>query len=98
MTETTARARTTGAAHFDAFGKSGRHSVIMPKVPTLSSTPTSSTATPAGAPAAAARRQGGTRHNGALIAKGGEKTRKRSRPTAGGGEGVPGGGVGREAR
>ena len=52
-TLTTARVTTTGAAHRAASGNSGRQSRIMPKVPTLSSTPTSKVFVP-GVPAAAA--------------------------------------------
>ncbi len=51
----------------------------MPKVPTLSRTPTSSTAPPGGASAAASGSQVCTGHSGALIAKATKKPRKSSR-------------------
>ena len=44
----TASTMITGAAQRDAFGNSGRHSVSIPNVPTLSSTPTSSVEVPGG--------------------------------------------------
>ena len=53
----------------------------MPKVPTLSSTPTSSTATPAGASAAASGSQVCTGHIGALTAKAKKKPQNSSRST-----------------
>ena len=46
MTDTTARAMITGAAHREALGKRGRHREIIPKVPTLSRTATRSVVVP----------------------------------------------------
>ena len=51
----------------------------MPNVPTLSSTPTSSTAPPGGDSAAASGSQVCTGHSGALIAKAMKKPRNSSR-------------------
>ncbi len=59
----------TGAAQRDACGNSGRHRVSIPNVPTLSSTPTSSTEVPTGACSAVSGSQVCTGHIGALIAK-----------------------------
>ena len=67
----------------DASGNSGRQSRIMPKVPTLSSTPTSSTAAPGGASAAASGSQVCNGHSGALIAKAKKKPRNSSFSRAG---------------
>src|SRR5665811_1554771 len=64
----TASTTMAGAAQRDAFGKSGRHSVSIPKVPTLSSTPTKSTDVPAGAFCAASGSHVCTGNIGALIA------------------------------
>ena len=58
---------TTGVAHLAASGNSGRQNRIIPKVPTLSSTPTSSTAVAGRASAAASGSQVCTGHSGALI-------------------------------
>jgi len=73
----------TGAAHWEAPGNSGRHRVSIPKVPTLSSTPTSSTDVPAGACSAASGSQECTGNIGALIAKARKKPRKSSRSVTG---------------
>ena len=72
----------TGAAQREACGNSGTQSVSMPKVPTLSSTPTSSTATPTGASAAASGSQVCTGQIGAFTAKAKKKPRKSSRSVA----------------
>ena len=64
----TASTMITGAAQRDAFGNSGRHSVSIPNVPTLSSTPTSSVEVPAGACCAASGSQVCTGNIGALMA------------------------------
>ena len=69
----------TGAAQRDASGNSGRHRVSIPKVPTLSSTPTSSTDVPTGAASAVSGSQVCTGHIGALIAKAMKNARKTSR-------------------
>src|SRR5690606_5372922 len=53
----------------EASGNSSRQKRSMPNVPTLSSTPASSTAAPAGAGAAAAGGQVCTGQSGALMAK-----------------------------
>jgi len=81
--ETTASTRTTGVAHLAAPGNSGRQKRIMPNVPTLSSTPTSRTATGGGASAAASGSQVCTGNIGALTAKAKKKPRNisRSAPT-----------------
>ena len=57
-----------GAKYFEASGNSGRHRRSIPKVPTLSSTPTSSTDELGGASAAASGSQVCSGHIGALIA------------------------------
>ena len=79
MMPITASAMTTGAAHCEASGNSGRQNRSMPKVPTLSSTPTSSTAPPGGDSAAASGSQVWNGHSGALIAKAMKKPRNSMR-------------------
>ena len=70
-----ASTRTTGVKYLDASGNSGRQSRIMPNVPTLSRTPTSSTAVPGVDSAAASGSQVCTGHSGALIANAAKKPR-----------------------
>ena len=67
--------RTSGVKHLAAPGNSSRQYRIMPNVPTLSSTPTSSTAAPGCAGAAASGSQVWNGHSGALIAKAMKKPR-----------------------
>src|ERR671932_129944 len=69
--DTSARTRTTGVAHLAAPGNSGRQNRIMPNVPTLSSTPMSSTATAGGASSAASGSQ--ELHRGVLPARAAER-------------------------
>src|SRR5580692_7627203 len=64
----TASVMTSGVKYLDAEGNSSRQYLIMPNVPTLSSTPTSSTAAPGWADVAASGSQVWNGHNGALIA------------------------------
>ena len=72
---TTESVSTTGVNHFAASGNSSRQKRSMPYVPTLSSTPTSSTAAPAGACPAASGSQVWNGTSGALIAKATKKPR-----------------------
>src|SRR5215467_11158479 len=67
-TPMTASVRISGVKYLDAAGNSSRQYLIMPNVPTLSSTPTSSTAAPGWAEAAASGSQVWNGHSGALIA------------------------------
>ncbi|GMA32368.1 hypothetical protein GCM10025875_23600 [Litorihabitans aurantiacus] len=66
--ETSASTTITGAAQRDASGNSGRQSAIIPNVPTLSSTPTSSVEVPGVACAVASGSQVCTGHMGAFTA------------------------------
>src|SRR5689334_24856419 len=59
---------TSGVKYFAPLGNSSKQYRSMPNVPTLSSTPTSSTAAPGGAAAAASGSQVWNGHSGALIA------------------------------
>src|SRR5438445_424392 len=59
---------TSGVKYFAPDGNSSKQYRSMPNVPTLSSTPTSSTAAPGGAEAAASGSQVWNGHSGALIA------------------------------
>src|ERR1700749_3554772 len=59
---------TSGVKYFAPLGNSSKQYLSMPNVPTLSSTPTSSTAAPGGAAAAASGSQVWKGHSGALIA------------------------------
>src|SRR6266576_2132639 len=59
---------TSGVKYFAPDGNSSKQYRSMPNVPTLSSTPTSSTAAPGGAAAAASGSQVWNGHSGALIA------------------------------
>src|SRR5215831_20943163 len=65
---TTARTMTRGVKYREAAGNSSRQYRIIPNVPILSSTPTSSTAAPGCADAAASGSQVWNGHSGALIA------------------------------
>ena len=76
MIEISARPMTTGVAHWLASGNSCRQNRIMPYVPTLSSTPTSSTAVAGLDCSAASGSQVCTGHIGALTAKAMKKPRK----------------------
>ena len=71
----TASARTSGVKYFDAAGNSSRQYRMMPNVPTLSSTPTSSTAAPGWAALAASGSQVWNGNSGALIANAMKKPR-----------------------
>ena len=64
----TASVMTSGVKYFAPDGNSSKQYRSMPNVPTLSSTPTSSTAAPGGADAAASGSQVWNGHSGALIA------------------------------
>ena len=70
-------------AHLDASGNSWRQNRIIPKVPTLSSTPTSSTAVAGRASVAASGSQVCTGHIGALTAKAKKKATNISRSGVG---------------
>src|SRR6266567_3604329 len=59
---------TSGVKYLAPLGNSSKQYRSMPNVPTLSSTPTSSTAAPGGAAAAASGSQVWNGHSGALIA------------------------------
>src|SRR2546421_11554697 len=59
---------TSGVKYFAPDGNSSKQYRSIPNVPTLSSTPTSSTAAPGGADAAASGSQVWNGHSGALIA------------------------------
>jgi hypothetical protein len=78
--ENTASATTTGEAHCEASGNSSRQKRIMPKVPILSNTLTSSTDVPGVLFAAASGSHVCTGHMGALIAKATKKPRNSQRP------------------
>src|SRR6478672_12490444 len=73
---------TTGVAQRDASGKSSRQNRIIPKVPILSSTLTSSTEVPGVALAVVSGSQVCTGNIGALIAKATKKPRNIQRPSA----------------
>src|SRR6516164_11372027 len=64
----TASVMTSGVKYFAPDGNSSKQYRSMPNVPTLSSTPTSSTAAPGGAAAAASGSQVWNGQSGALIA------------------------------
>src|ERR1700745_4375174 len=64
----TASVMTSGVKYFAPDGNSSKQYRTLPNVPTLSSTPTSSTAAPGGAEAAASGSQVWNGHSGALIA------------------------------
>jgi len=81
MIETSASTTITGAAQREASGNSGRQSAIIPKVPTLSSTPTSSVDVPGVACWAASGSHVCTGNIGALIAKARKNPRKSQRST-----------------
>ena len=66
---------TSGVKYFAPLGNSSKQYRSMPNVPTLSSTPTSSTAVPGGAAAAASGSQVWNGHSGALIANAMKKPR-----------------------
>src|SRR5438270_507620 len=68
MIPITARVMTSGVKYLAPLGNSSKQYRSMPNVPTLSSTPTSSTAAPGGAAAAASGSQVWNGHSGALIA------------------------------
>ena len=74
--ETTAMDMISGAPSWDAFGKIGRHREIIPKTPSLSSTPTSRADVPGGACSAVSGSQVCTGNNGALMAKARKKEAK----------------------
>src|SRR5260370_34967894 len=65
----TASVMTSGVKYFAPVGNSSKQYRSIPNVPTLSSTPTSSTPAPGGADAAASGSQVWNGHSGALIAK-----------------------------
>src|SRR5215471_2718082 len=67
-TPMTASVRISGVKYRDAAGNSSRQYLIMPNVPTLSNTPTSSTAAPGWADVAASGSHVWNGHSGALIA------------------------------
>ena len=71
----TASVRISGVKYRAADGKSSRQYRIIPNVPTLSSTPTSSTAAPGWAAVAASGSQVWNGHSGALIANAMKKPR-----------------------
>src|SRR2546421_4703867 len=83
MIPTSASASASGAKYFEAFGNSGRQYRRMPKVPTLSRTPTSSAAAPAGAAPPASGSQVWNGKNGALIANARKNPRNSQRSVAG---------------
>ena len=74
---------TSGVKYFAPDGNSSKQYRSMPNVPTLSSTPTSSTAAPGGAAAAASGSQVWNGHSGALIANAMKKPRNSHFCTAG---------------
>src|ERR1700742_1254285 len=71
----TASVSTSGVKYLAPDGNSSKQYRSMPYVPTLSSTPTSSTAAPGGADAAASGSQVWNGHSGALIANAMKKPR-----------------------
>ncbi len=79
----TANPRIQGAKVREASGNSGRQYRMKPKVPTLSSTPTSSTAPPIGASAPESGSQVWKGTSGALMAKATKNPRKSSFCTPG---------------
>src|SRR5215467_11589256 len=79
-TPMTASVRISGVKYLDAAGNSCRQYLIMPNVPTLSSTPTSSTAAPGWADVAASGSQVWNGHSGALIANAMKNPRNSQRP------------------
>src|SRR3954454_1639993 len=80
MMLTTASTTTTGVAQREASGNSSRQNRIIPKVPILSSTLTSSTEVPGVASSAASGSQVCTGNIGALIANATKKPRNSQRP------------------
>ena len=66
---------TSGVKYFAPLGNSSKQYRSMPNVPTLSSTPTSSTAAPGGAEAAASGSQVWNGHSGALMRRRWEEAR-----------------------
>src|ERR1043165_992398 len=80
MIEMTASVMTTGLAHRDASGKMLRQNRIIPNVPILSRTLTSSTDVPGVASLAASGNQVCTGHIGALIANAAKNPRNSQRP------------------
>src|SRR5256886_17629491 len=68
MIPITARVMTSGVKYLAPLGNSSKQYRSMPNVPTLSSTPTSSTAAPGWAEVAASGSQVWNGHSGALIA------------------------------
>src|SRR5579872_4572211 len=75
----TASVMTSGVKYFAPDGNSSKQYRSMPNVPTLSSTPTSSTAAPGGADAAASGSQVWNGTSGALIANAMKKPRNSHR-------------------
>src|ERR1700722_20859554 len=75
----TASVMTSGVKYLDADGNSSRQYRIMPNVPTLSSTPTRSTAAPGWAEPAASGSQVWNGHSGALMANAMKKPRNSQR-------------------
>src|SRR6266702_394950 len=82
-TPITASVMTSGVKYFAPFGNSSKQYRSIPNVPTLSSTPTSSTAAPGGAAAAASGSQVWNGHSGALIANAMKNPRNSHLLTAG---------------
>src|SRR3954447_25908499 len=78
----TASVTTTGVAHRDASGKSSRQNRIIPKVPILSSTLTSSTDVTGVAFSVVSGSQVCTGNIGALTAKATKNPTKSQRPTS----------------
>src|SRR3954471_21854944 len=78
----TASVTTTGVAQRDASGNSSRQNRIIPKVPILSSTLTSSTEVPGVAFSVVSGSQVCTGNIGGLIAKAMKKPRNSQRPVA----------------
>src|SRR3954451_20032841 len=82
MMLTTASTTTTGVAQREASGNSSRQNRIIPKVPILSSTLTSSTEVPGVAASVLSGSQVCTGNIGALIANATKKPRNSQRPTS----------------
>src|SRR5690348_872220 len=78
----TASTTTTGVAHFDASGNSSRQNRIIPKVPILSSTLTSSTDVPGVAFSVVSGSQVCTGNIGALIANAMKNPTNSQRPVS----------------
>ena len=79
MMPISASAKPSGAKYRDASGNSGRQYRRIPNVPTLSSTPTSNAAAPAGAAPPASGSQVWNGKNGALMANARKKPRNSQR-------------------